>query len=602
MKFQMPSAEELAKLSKADIDKLYEAALAEAQELNAIADDTITDEEAAALIELHGHLGTLSDRQEELVEAGKPDAEALAAARAAIAPKADAEGDSEGDGDDDSDAEGDAEAKAEAETREKELVASAAAKRGRTFASKVAANVSTKSADEQLQEQAQELDARSSALTITAAANIPGFESQQELDGFGELAKAYGARAKLFTGGGRGSRTGKKSLKGVSYKGHSLSASAQRYSVAKLEKPENEFTITEKMSAEDQYDLIMAAAKEKRLGGGSLIASGGWCAPSEQIYGFLELESAEGLLSIPELTAKRGGIQFTKGPTLGELLLEANLGFVQTEAQAEAGDVKPVFDIECPDWDEVRMDAVGYAIRAGLLTNAAYPELLRRYLGLGLIVHARRMNALTIQRISTLIGAATAFAPVSGTAYSSTSDLLSSIELNATRIREQYSMPLNATVEGIFPIWVQGVVRSELSRRPDGSLISVTDGQINAWFTQRKINPQFVRDYQSINAAAVATAGGTAGWTRWPDKVEYMLYPAGAFVRLATDVIDLDTVYDTDDLTKNQFMAAFFEEGFGIANTGGSGVKVSVSLNNVNGATGYPAIGAGAGVSFAPAV
>jgi hypothetical protein len=585
MKFQMP--EDLSALSAEEISKLYEAALAEAQELNAIPDDTITAEQGRDLIALHGHLGSIADRQAEIAEADKPDAEALAAARAALQPAEVVEEPA---------AEVVEEPAAEEVVEEaKELVgvsASAVAtttpRVPRTFSSKVADSGKITEAE------VDKVVERSGALSIVAAANIPGFESQQEIKGFSELAQAYAARSKMFASGKRAGRRGAKGpVADVAFKGGFLHDSAQRYGVAKLEKPENEFTITERMSAEDQYDLIMAAAKESRLGGGSLVAAGGWCSPSEQIYGFLELESADGLLSIAELTARRGGIQFTKGPTLGELLIEANLGWVMTEAEVEAQVTpKPVFDIECPDWDEVRMDAVGYAIRAGLLTNATYPELLRRYLGLGLIVHARRMNALTIQRISTLIGAATTFAPVTATAYSATSDLLSSIELNATRLREQYSMPLNATVEGIFPLWVQGVVRSELSRRPDGSLISVTDQQINAWFAQRKISPQFVRDYQGINAGAATTPGGTAAWTRWPDKVEYMLYPAGAFVRLATDVIDLDTVYDTDDLTMNQFMAAFFEEGFGIANTGGSGVKVSVGLDNLNGATGYPAIGA----------
>jgi hypothetical protein len=64
------------------------------------------------------------------------------------------------------------------------------------------------------------------------------------------------------------------------------------------------------------------------------------------------------------------------------------------------------------------------------------------------------------------------------------------------------------------------------------------------------------------------------------------------------DRLDVDTVYDTDNLTKNQFLAAFFEEGFGIANTGASGVKCTVALDKVNGYSGYPGIGAGAGISI----
>lgn len=592
MKFKMP--ESLDGLSLKEIADLHAEALAEATKLNAIADDKITEDESAALIELVGHVGTLSDRKGELEADAADKAQKLADARGKLA-ESNADGDDEDeDGNEDEEEESDEDADAEDKVEKKEPVLAS----GKSFTAKAAAKSAGKTSDEKL---ADDLAERSGALSIVAAANIPGFNSGQAIEGFDQLADAYAQRAKTFASGARAGRRGMKSLADSTYSGTNLSEGAQRYAVARLEKPANEFTITEKMSAEDQYDLIMRAASEKRLGK-SLVAAGGWCSPSEQVYGFLELESADGLLSIPEIAARRGGIQFTKGPQLGDLLLEADLGWTMTEAQAEAGTfTKPIFDIECPDWDEVRMEAVGYALRAGLLTDATYPELLRRYLSLAMIVHARRMNATTIQRISTLIGAATTFASV-GTTPSVTADLLSAIELNALRIREQFSMPLGATVEAIFPLWVKAIVRSDLSRRTGvENMLSVTDQQIEAWFAQRQISAQFVRDYQGINAGAATTAGGTGTWTRWPDKVEFMLYPAGSFVRLATDVIDLDTVYDTDNLTKNQFLAAFFEEGFAVANTGGAGVKVVVNLPNLYGSTGFPAVGAGAGVTFASA-
>ncbi|QKO02776.1 major capsid hexamer protein [Microbacterium phage Kelcole] len=590
MKFKMP--ESLDGLSLKEIADLHAKALAEATELNAIADEKITDDESAALIELVGHVGTLSDRKEELETEAAAKAQQLADARGKLAASEEDGGDEDEEEESDEDADTE-DADAEDKVEKKEPVLASGKK---TFASKAAAKSPGKTSDEKL---ADDLSERSGALSIVAAANIPGFNSGQTIEDFNQLADAYAQRAKTFASGSRAGRRGMKSLADSTYGGTELTSSAQRYAVARLEKPANEFTITEKMSAEDQYDLIMRASSEKRLGK-SLVAAGGWCSPSEQIYGFLELESADGLLSIPEIAARRGGIQFTKGPQLGDLLLEADLGWTMTEAQAEAGTfTKPIFDIECPDWDEVRMEAVGYALRAGLLTDATYPELLRRYLSLAMIVHARRMNATTIQRISTLIGAATTFASV-GTTPSVTADLLSAIELNALRIREQFSMPLGATVEAIFPLWVKSIVRSDLSRRTGvENMLSVTDQQIEAWFSQRQISAQFVRDYQGINAGAATTAGGTGTWTRWPDKVEFMLYPAGSFVRLATDVIDLDTVYDTDNLTKNQFLAAFFEEGFAVANTGGAGVKVVVNLPNLYGSTGFPAVGAGAGVTFA---
>ena len=606
MRFKMP--ETLDGLSVEEVTKRRVDALAEARELNAIEDDKITAEESAAIISLVGHLGTIDDKLEEIGTA-EDSAEQLAAARAALleADQAEAAAAAEAEGADaDADAEKVEGEGAEAEAKELILASGAAgrtAPRGQGFGAKVAK--ATVAGATEIERDTNRVLAQQAAFTMTAAANVKGFNSEQELKDFDELAQAYGGRSRSFQSrldNGQRRMSGRKSLRNVDFnrKGAALSDTAERYSVATLHKAKNEFVITDKMSSADAYALLMRAASENRLSGQSLTAAGGWCSPSDIVYGFLELETAEGLLNIAEIQAPRGGIQFTKGPQLGELLIDADLGWVMTEAQAEAGSfTKPVFDIDCPDWNEVRMDAVGYALRAGLLTNATFPELLRRYLALALIVHARRMNKLTIDRIRAAITATMTLASV-GAVPSATADLLDAVELGAMRIREQYSMGLRSTVEAVFPLWVKMIVRSDLSRRTGVDMISVTDQQIEGWFKQRQISPQFVRDYQSINNGAASVEGGTGAWTTMPTKVEFMLYPAGSFVRLATDVIDLDTVYDQDNLTKNQFMAAFYEEGFGIANTGASGVKVTVLLPNRFGVTGAAMIGDPSAVAPTP--
>lgn len=566
MRFQMP--ETLDGLTLEQIAKLYDDAFAEATELNAIADDKITKDESDALIALVGHLDTISARKEELEVGSTAAAEALAAARGRLVvdePAAEVE-----------------ESEEESEVvEERELEVVTAGGAPRSFAARAAANAKTPEAP-----QAPEVPSK--ALSLVASANVPGFISGQELNDFDQLALAFMGRGKSFAGGAQGGKGDVARKAGV----YSMSPNAQRFSVAQLVKPDTEFTITEKMSAEDQFDLIQRVAQESRLPGGGLIAAGGWCSPSEQIWTFCELETMDGLLSIPEMVARRGGVTWTAGPQLSDLLAAANFGFLQTEAQAEAGTVKPCYELECPDWDEVRLDAIGFCIKAGILTNTTYPELVRRVLQLGVIAHARRINAQTIARISAAIGAATVFTPVTGAAFSPTSDVLAAIELNAIRIREAHAMAIDATVEGIFPIWLTAVLRSELSRRTGVDLLNVTDQMLMQWFATRHVSAQFVRDYQAINTGAATTVGGTSAWTRFPDKVEFMLYPAGSFVRLGTPVIDLDAVYDTDGLTHNTYTAAFFEEGFGLLNACGTGVKVQVSLDNVNGATGYPAIGA----------
>ncbi|QQO39426.1 major capsid hexamer protein [Microbacterium phage Namago] len=599
--FTMP--ETLDGLSLPEITELRAAAVAAANELNALADDVITAEQTTELIALIDNVGTLSDRVTEL-EGSEATAAQLAAARAKLADLGKDDAGTEGADADadaaDADAEGaDADADAEGADAEKRelIVASAAggaAPAGRTFTQRVA-DKNVVSGRNEIERDVNRIleQSKGKELAITAAANIGGFSSGETLN-FTQLAEAYAKRGKTFASrieNGQRRMSGRKMLSRQARTRSGLSDAAERYSVARLAKPDNAFQITQGMSSQGAWDVIMKAAAEGRLKGNSLTAAGGWCAPSEIIFGFLELETAEGIMSMPEIGAPRGGIQFTKGPQLGDLLIDTDLGWVMTEAQAEAGGfTKPVFDIECPDWDEVRMDAVGWALRAGLLTNTTYPELLRRYLALALIVHARRMNKLTIDRTRALITQTMTLASV-GAVPSATADFLDAIELGAMRIREQFSMGLNATVEGKFPLWARMVVRSDLSRRTGVDMLSVSNRQIDGWFSERQISPEFVRDYQPINGGATTVEGGTGNWTTMPTKIEFMLYPAGSYVRIAEDVMDLDTVYDQDNLTKNQFLAAFFEEGFNIVNTGANGVKVTVALPNRFGVTGAAIIG-----------
>jgi hypothetical protein len=412
-------------------------------------------------------------------------------------------------------------------------------------------------------------EAKSGAVMV-ASADVPGYSNGQELLDLDQVAQAFLARSRSFTGG---KMTGQKSMKPGRY---GLTQKAQRFGVARIQKPENEFTTGMDQPLDQQYKTIMDAAKESRLPGGSLVAAGGWCAPSETLYDFCSLETTEGLLSIPEVTANRGGINFTKGPDFAAFLADVDSGFSQTEAEAEAGTEKPCYAVECPPFEEVRLDVIGFCITAGLLTNAAYPELVRRILDLAVVGHARRLNAATIADISALIGAATDYVEIGAT----TSDILDALVLQALRLRTSYAMSPNATIEVILPVWAKEIFRADLSRRTGVDLLAVTDADIQRYLGVRNLSAQWVYDYQPFNTTS------SAAWTSFPDTLEAMLYPAGAFVRLTNSVIDLDTVYDHELLTQNTYTAAFFEEGYAIANTCGTGVKVSINIASVHGNTG----------------
>lgn len=553
-------------------------AIAEAQSILAADDKDLTDEQIERATELMSASADIDAEVAQRETAENERKQKIDELRAKVAPADEAEEEeSEEDAAEDEveDTEDDADESdedAEADNKKEVVVAAAPTPKRRTVA------VARKQAPEVVVDEEP-------LPTIIAAANVPGLAQGAEIADFGALAEAFVSRARGF-----GGRNQEDLDTGV----FTMSESAQHFGVAKIQKPKTEFETGMDQPLDKQMEVILAAAKEARLPNGGLVAAGGWCAPSEIWYdNFLRLEDPNaGLLSIPEVVARRGGINFTKGPDFATLYADANFGFIQTEAQAIAGTAKPCYAVACPPFQEVRLDAVGFCITAGILTNAAYPELIRRVLELALVGQRRRINASTIARISAAAGTAINYAEVGGANGATTSDLLDALTIQALRIRNQYTMSPNATIEVILPVWAKEIVRADLSRRTGVDMLAVTDAQMNTFFGVRGLAVQFVYDFQPFNATATGT------WTAFPTTVDAILYPAGAFVRLTADVIDLDAIHDSVNTTANTYTAAFFEEGMAVANVGGAAVKVSVALN-VKGSSGFPAVGAGSGVTIA---
>ena len=113
--------------------------------------------------------------------------------------------------------------------------------------------------------------------------------------------------------------------------------SRAEFSVAQIVKPTRPET-TIRDNDQSAIDAAIAFVRdESKLPGGSLVAAGGWCAPSETWYDLLDYSSVDGLLSIPTVTLARGGVRLIPGggPQFAEIY--ADTGFCFTEAQDIAG-------------------------------------------------------------------------------------------------------------------------------------------------------------------------------------------------------------------------------------------------------------------------
>lgn len=439
----------------------------------------------------------------------------------------------------------------------------------------------------------------SAAETVTASGkrkptriNLSNIRNRGKAPATQNFSKAQGMKQVAFAADGEGSDWDGIS-KGLDRKLASFNAKQyemasrrgqhlrEQNSVAVFHKPVPESLVASSADPEHVEAVMSAAVDQSRLKGGSLVAAGGWGAPSETLYDFLELESRDGLVSVPEIGVARGGIHFTQGIDFRDIFNNTGFSFTETDDEAgnydgEGGD-KPHFHVEMPDFDEARLDVDGVYITAGLLASRGYPEVIQRVLRGALVAHDHKMSANVVGAIEDDSdevvmpdGAVGAVAPI-----------LNAIDLQVSHYRSAHRLPMGATLEAIFPFWVHGAVKADLARRDGLDYLQVSDAQITQWFTQRGIAPQFIYNWQEIGNDSAAS------FTAWPTEVSFLLYAAGTWIKGASDIITLDTVYDSLTLGQNNYTALFTEEGWLVAKRGVDSRLVTVNIS-ASGSTGAP--------------
>lgn len=386
-------------------------------------------------------------------------------------------------------------------------------------------------------------------LSITAAADVAGFAAGQRIVDTGQLARAANARMGAFP-------TGAPNV-------------MMRAGIAQIHIPFQDDLVAD--GTRDQ-EVIDHAADASRLKGGSLVAAGGWCSPSETLFdlGGILADANAGLVDVAEVQAKRGGLRFTEGPDYTAIYNAT--GFMQTEAQAIAGDgftkptgetvagtEKPFYRVPCPEFSEKRAETAGLGIVAGILQNDAYPEMTAEVVEHALIAHAHKVNARTIKRMVDESGAAISLS----LGASASTSVLNALDIQIVDYRYLNRAPESLTLEVKAPMWLKAVFRADLAQRsgltPDEGY-KISDQQIDSWFAARNAKAQWVYDWQDAFTGVANGFGGASAITSWPDTVDLLIYAAGTFVRARGEVINLEGIYDSTNLKANDFHRLFVEE------------------------------------------
>lgn len=368
--------------------------------------------------------------------------------------------------------------------------------------------------------------------------------------------------------------------------------------------------------ADDATAVIDYASSEKRLPGGSLLASldikrkqaassgapnsltaagAGWCAPSEVIYDLCELESSDGLLDIPEINVSRGGIKYTTGPDFSSIYSGAGY-FHYTEAQIISGVTKPTMAVPCPSFTDTRLEADGLAIQADLLQLRGYPELIARFVRGAMVAHTHKINQFMINALVTgstalnLPSSVVSHTPGLGTTWytdhSVVSTLLGAMDMAIVDYKYRQRMQLASTLEVVLPYWVQSWIRADVTRRSfldgdtSGDQFAVTMSKMAEWLAVRGARVQWVYDWQDAFYWAAYPSGAPSAWQQfgasptstdfvqdWPHTLQFLVYAAGTWVRGNADIITLDTVYDSTLLAQNKTTQLFTEQGILAAKT-----------------------------------
>lgn len=411
-------------------------------------------------------------------------------------------------------------------------------------------------------------------LAVTASVDIPGVEHGGKLTSFDAVIDVVGRKAKSMP----------------------ITSGNPNYQTVATVRNEFSHTVDDRTKPEEVQELFRFLTKRDGMDAESLVAAGGWCAPSEIRYDFFNISCASGMIDLPTFGVTRGGVQFPVSPSLADAIDGGGFApfsepfsntsnpWLWTEADdiaaATGSPTKPCIRVPCPDFDEERLECYGICLTAGNLANEAYPEATAHMLRLLMDAHDHATNAQLIARMLTL---STAPIAISGGADTDAAAprIYNAVGMAATDYRARYGMCIDDVLEVVLPYWVREVIRGDLAWKAGVDLQDVTNSRIDEYFIVRNVRPQWVDDWQ---VRGTGQFGNATAMTAWPTTLDFLLFAAGTFLHGSGMSLDLGVVRDSVLNSTNDHTAAWSEECHLIARVGHESRRYRVPFN-VNGAT-----------------
>lgn len=419
-------------------------------------------------------------------------------------------------------------------------------------------------------------------LAVTAGVDIPGVARGKDLS-FDELTEATikAARGLPATRDGSG----------------------QERLVASI-RNEFEHVVDDRTSPGVIEELLKHLRRPEKIN--SLVAGGGWCAPSEIRYDFFNVAGVDGLVDLPTVGITRGGLQFPVSPSIADAFGTTGLApfavafssgsdpWLWTESDDAASVTgasprKPTMRVPCPTFTNVRLECYGITLTAGNLTDDAYPEATANTLRLLLTAWQHAQNARIIQQMVSLSG--TAITGIGGAGAPAFQTFMNGLDLAATDYRAKYAITDETVLEVVAPFWMQDVIAADLAWRPGVSdLLSVANAEVQRYAAARNVRVQWVNDWQVRGTNQFGNP--TTPMTAWPTTCDLLVYAAGTFIKGNGLNLDLGVVRDSTLNATNDFTAAWSEECHLVARVGNESRRYTFTFA-VDGAVGGSAYALG---------
>ncbi|MFI6290031.1 major capsid protein [Nonomuraea sp. NPDC050790] len=373
---------------------------------------------------------------------------------------------------------------------------------------------------------------------ITASVDVPGYQPGQPLDMDGVTEGIIRRANALKTAGG----------------GVGLTASYRLPF-------DRDLIINDSSSGTEGTRAVILAADQSRLpaspaGERNIVASGGWCAPSETVYELTDIACPEMLWDLPEIQLARGGLRYFPIPSLDV----ASMTFVHTEADDIAGSTKPCFKIPCPDPIEVRCDAIGVCLESGILTQRHFPELVAWYQRNVMVAHELRIRQHLFE------AALTQATPVTIAAtFGALSAIYAAIALQAADMVERHSLCDSINVEVTLPWWSRSLMLADLARQNGRRLDEVRVQELVDLFATLGVRIQWAR---GLGPAVPTDIGGLTPAVDWPAQLQFLIYVAGSLQAGRGGEISLGVIHDSTKFSTNDYTALFSEECVALINRG----------------------------------